>query len=151
MNDESDLMEDKNESKDNIKEIANSYDDTWDKERGRKTNIGWGYEQRRIHSTIFNFLNVKENDLVLEIGCGKGDLTEKLSKKYKRVVAFDISSVGVKKAKKRVDVICSCEFLICDTTKLPFSSHQFNVVILSEVLEHIIDQKKDAYKRYIEL
>lgn len=132
----------KNKSEDNIEEIINFYDDAWNKVKKRDVNIGWGYQQRRLHSTIFEFLNIKENNLVLEIGCGQGDLTEKLSKKYKRIIAFDISSVGVKKARKRVDVNCNSEFLVADATKLPFKPHQFDVVILSEVLEHVIDQER---------
>lgn len=132
----------------NIQEITNFYNNLWGEEKERDINIGWGYQQRRIHLTIFEFLNIKENGLVLEIGCGKGDLTKKLSKKYKRIIAFDISPVGVKKAREQVDVNCNCEFLISDATKLPFNSHQFDVIILSEVLEHVIDQKKCIQEIY---
>lgn len=131
----------KNKSEDNIREIINFYDKLWSEENEKDINIGWGYHQRRIHSTIFEFLDIQEDDFVLEIGCGQGDLTEKLSNEYKRVIAFDISSVGVKKARERVDMNCNCDFLICDAIKLPFSSHLFDVVIFSEVLEHVIDQK----------
>lgn len=138
----------KNKSRDNIEEIIHFYDDTWDNVKKRNIDIGWGYEQGCIYSTIFEFLNIKENDLVLEIGCGKGDLTKKLSKEYKRVTAFDISSVGVKKARKGVAKNCNCEFLVSDATKLPFNSHLFDIVILSEVLEHVIDQKRCIQEIY---
>ena len=137
-----------NKSEDNIKEIKKFYDELWREERERDSNIGWGYQQRRLHSTIFEFLNIKENDLVLEIGCGPGDLTKKLSKEYKKVIAFDISYVGVKKARKRVDMNCNSEFLVSDATKLPFNAHQFDIVIFSEVLEHIIDQERCIQEIY---
>ena len=137
-----------NKSEDNIKEIINFYDDLWDEGRERDINIGWGYEQRRLHSTIFEFLNIKEDDLVLEIGCGRGDLIEKSSKEYKKVTALDISSAGVKEARKRVDMNCNSEFLVSDATKLPFNAHQFDVVIFSEVLEHIIDQERCIQEIY---
>jgi len=138
----------KNKSEDNIKEITNFYDGIWSEEQERDINIGWGYQQRRLHSTIFEFLNINESDLVLEIGCGKGDLTEKLSKKYKKIVALDISSVGVKKARERVDVDYNYEFLVADATKLPFDSNQFDVVIISEVLEHVVDQARCIHEIY---
>lgn len=60
----------RNKSEDNIEEIINFYDDLWDEEQEGDINIGWGYEQRRIHSTILEFLSIEEDDLVLEIGCG---------------------------------------------------------------------------------
>ena len=131
-----------------IKEEIKFYDEVWNRRRKGKVNIGWGYEQMRIHSTILKFLNINEKALVLEIGCGRGDLTEKLSKEYKKIVAFDISSVGVKKGRKRVNARCNCEFLVADATKLPFNSHLFDVVILSEVLEHVIDQKRCIQEIY---
>lgn len=37
---------------------------------------------------------------------------------------------------------CNCNFLVCDATKIPFDSNHFDVVILSEVLEHVIDQER---------
>jgi len=131
-----------------VKGTISYYDNIYRKGWDGRGNIGWGYQQRRLHSTIFEFLNIDENDLVLEIGCGKGDLTEKLSKKYKKIVALDISSVGVKKARKRVDVNYNGEFLVADATELPFDAHQFDVVILSEVLEHVIDQKRCIQEIY---
>ena len=58
-----------------VKETIKYFDDSWEKGWEDKVIIGWSYEQRRLLSTIFEFLNIKENDLVLEIGCGRGDLT----------------------------------------------------------------------------
>ena len=133
-----------------VKGTISYYDDIYKKGWDDRGNIGWGYEQRRLHSTIFEFLNIKENDLVLEIGCGQGDLTKKLSERYKKIVAFDISSVGVKKARKRLSINynLNCEFLVADATKLPFDSNQFDVVILSEVLEHVLDQERCIQEIY---
>jgi len=59
----------KNKRGANIKGIINFYDDLWSEEQERDINIGWGYPQRRLHSTIFEFLNINKSDLVLEIGC----------------------------------------------------------------------------------
>ena len=60
----------KNKSEDNIKRITSYYNNVWCEKRERPINIGWGYEQRRIHSTIIDFLNIKKDACVLEIGCG---------------------------------------------------------------------------------
>ena len=37
---------------------------------------------------------------------------------------------------------------MADATKLPFDAHRFDVVILSEVLEHVIDQKRCVQEIY---
>lgn len=129
-----------------INKIKNYYNDNWNKEKEKNMNIGWGYEQKRLHKTIFEFIDIKESGLVLEVGCGKGDLTIKLSIKFKRMVSLDISLVGVKKAKKRIDERCNCEFLISDATTLPFCNDLFDIVIFSEVLEHTLDQKKCVFE-----
>lgn len=125
-----------------INKIKNYYDKHWNQEKEKNTHIGWGYDQKRIHNTIFEFITNEEPGLVLEIGCGKGDLTTKLSKKYKKIVSFDISSGGINKARQRIEKNCICEFLISDATKLPFCNNIFDTVIFSEVLEHTLDQKK---------
>ena len=124
------------ENKYDIKRIIKFYDNMWN----RESDISWGYEQRRIHSTIFKFLKKIEADIVIEVGCGQGDLTVEILKRYKKVMAFDISFIGVKKAIKRVN--SNCNFFICDATKSALGANVCEIVISSEVLEHIIDQKK---------
>ena len=37
---------------------------------------------------------------------------------------------------------------MADATKLPFNAHQFDIVILSEVLEHVIDQERCIQEIY---
>ena len=137
--------EKKTEMSIHFKEIVTFYNNFWDKEeKENKKNIdvGWEYEQRRIHLTIFDYLKVNEKFNLLEIGCGKGDLSEKLVKKFGGIVAFDISSIGIKKTKQRINEKNECEFLLGDATNIPFQNHKFDIVICSEVLEHIPDQEK---------
>jgi SAM-dependent methyltransferase len=68
----------------------------------------------------------------LVVGCGSGnDVTVPPAE---TVVALDLSLVGVRAAR---DERPSAQYLQADGTKLPFASGTFDVVMCSEVIEHI--------------
>ena len=79
--------------------------------------------------------NVGENDLVLDIGCGNGALTYDVARKAKRVVGIDSNERSIEIARSRFAGE-NIEFISGDAlTSLP--DKKFDVVILSNVLEHI--------------
>lgn len=127
---------------DRAHQVIRYYDQLWSKGYPIEPLYGWGYHQSRIHSIIFRLLRsrINKETLVLEVGCGQGDLTSKLSELEGKLVAFDISRIGILKTRERVS--SDCNLSISDATKLPFKSNQFDIVIISEVLEHIVAQQK---------
>lgn len=79
--------------------------------------------------------NVDDNSLILDVGCADGYITEKLSKKARKVVGIDINckliNLAIKKnRRKNVEYICS------DIMNYNFKE-KFDFIILSNVLEHI--------------
>jgi 2-polyprenyl-3-methyl-5-hydroxy-6-metoxy-1,4-benzoquinol methylase len=79
--------------------------------------------------------NVTETDTVLDIGCGNGALTYDVAKKAKKVVGIDLNEQNISIAKgkysrKNIEYICGDVL-----TDLP--NDRFDVIILSNVLEHI--------------
>jgi len=88
--------------------------------------------------------NIKKTDLVLDIGCGNGLLAADIAKKAKSVKGVDIVSKNIKKAKKREQKNLS--FVVGDATKYKFSE-AYDVVVLSNVLEHI--EKRVAFLKKI--
>ncbi len=79
--------------------------------------------------------NVDESDFVLDIGCGNGALTYDVASKVKRIVGIDLSEKNISIAKRtysreNIEYICGNAL-----TDLP--NEQYDVVILSNVLEHI--------------
>lgn len=79
--------------------------------------------------------NVNENDTVLDIGCGNGALTYDLAKKAKKVVGIDLSEKNISIAKRKYSRD-NIEYIHGDAlTDLP--NEWFDVIILSNVLEHI--------------
>lgn len=79
--------------------------------------------------------NVGENDTVLDIGCGNGALTYDVAKKAKSVVGIDLDEQNISIAKGKYSRE-NIEYIPGDVlTDLP--NERFDVIILSNVLEHI--------------
>jgi len=82
--------------------------------------------------------NVSPEDRVLDIGCGNGALTFEVAQKAKKVVGIDLNKGNIRIAKEKY-FAPNIEYKIGDVTKdLP--NQKFDVVILSNVLEHIQDR-----------
>lgn len=82
------------------------------------------------------FLNcISKDDTVLDIGCGNGSLAFDLSQKAHKVIGIDIDPNTIKKAKARYRS-ANLEFILGDATQYTFNN-KFDVIVLSNVLEHI--------------
>lgn len=79
--------------------------------------------------------NVTAEDAVLDIGCGKGELAFDVSKHAKRVVAVDFSEKSIAFAREKYRA-ANLTYLFGDALTKTYKE-TFNVVILSNVLEHI--------------
>ncbi|MBU2544899.1 class I SAM-dependent methyltransferase [Patescibacteria group bacterium] len=79
--------------------------------------------------------NIKSNDSVLDIGCGKGELTFDLAQKAKNVVGIDFNEKSIDLAKNKFSAF-NIKYILGNVTEdLP--CEKFDVLILSNVLEHI--------------
>lgn len=103
--------------------------------------------KRRVIN-IIKELDVKENEYVLDCGCGDGLYLTILTELSKGILCgFDLDSKGIEKAyvhlkEKKVD------FKIGDICSMPYSDNFFDKIIISEVLEHINDDKKAVKELY---
>lgn len=78
--------------------------------------------------------NIASTDRVLDIGCGNGELAFDISKKAKSVMAIDIDPKRIEATKKYTG--SNITYRLADATK-DLGNEKFDVVILSNVLEHI--------------
>jgi len=87
------------------------------------------------YSAILKMLpKERKNLMILDVGCGNMFLSSLIKKKMNsHVIGIDISSKSIKTAKGK-----EIEAIICDACKLPFRSETFDVVIASEILEHLL-------------
>jgi SAM-dependent methyltransferase len=98
----------------------------------------------------FNKLPIRAGDKILDIGCGAGRHTCAASRLEKiTVIGSDISLKDVQEAREKLRQEKQLGLqgggfwatLVADITGLPFPDGFFDMVICSEVLEHIPDQE----------
>jgi ubiquinone/menaquinone biosynthesis C-methylase UbiE len=102
----------------------------------------------------FNKLNIKSGYRILDIGCGSGRHTCGAARfKQVTVIGVDINPGEVNEAKKRLEfqektgLSDGCwNVLVADINRLPFDDNFFDLVICTEVLEHISDQKSAVHE-----
>jgi 2-polyprenyl-3-methyl-5-hydroxy-6-metoxy-1,4-benzoquinol methylase len=75
---------------------------------------------------------------ILDVGCGTGMASEML-KRFGVVYGIDISQKSIEEARKynRCD-----KCYVCIAEELPFEDGMFNVVVCTEVMEHLLDPSK---------
>ncbi|MCD6487168.1 MAG: methyltransferase domain-containing protein [Syntrophobacterales bacterium] len=95
----------------------------------------------------FQILNIKPGDRVLDVGCGTGRHACEIFRTLGAdVVGIDLNMEDLRKAALTLYLMDNendSSWLIskADATKLPFRDSSFDVVICSEVLEHIPENK----------
>lgn len=106
----------------------------------RKLAIGDPWYQlvlRMMKSNISADLSKKK---LLEIGCGKGGFSIKMSEKYRHVVGLDLSADSIRQAKrlaKESGARQNVDFVIGDAQFLPFKDGTAFITVCSETLEHV--------------
>jgi ubiquinone/menaquinone biosynthesis C-methylase UbiE len=73
---------------------------------------------------------------VVEIGCGEGEVTKRIHRRWSNVVAIDLPAPELR---AEWQAQTGPSWLHADAVKLPFSEDQFDVGVAIEVLEHLHD------------
>lgn len=94
------------------------------------------HEITNYHKYFLDNVNTKDN--VLDLGCGNGFLSYDVAKKANKVIGIDIRQGNIESAKKNYS-LPNLEFIIGDATAYQFNG-KFDVIILSNVLEHISER-----------
>ena len=124
-----------------VQQQRQSYDEIWE-----KLSKGSYRAQQHLKNRIYAItrfletLNITNPD-ILEIGCGYGVITDYLSR-FGRVVGMDLSPKGVELARKlHPDV----EFFHGDLLNYEFDDRKYDVIVHSEVLEHIPVDSRERF------
>lgn len=89
---------------------------------------------------IFLQQNAKNNGIALDIGCGGGIYTMLCASKAFTTIGIDISKIAVKTSKtwaSSEDLSKRTDFVVCNAELLPFKAECFDLVLSSEVIEHL--------------
>ena len=100
---------------------------------------------------LAGYAHIKENDLILEIGCGMGRTACFLAQEYGcKIISIDISPKMVErstKRAKRLGLEDQVEFRVANAQELPFDDNTFDSVIDESVSAFFPDQLK-AFKEF---
>ena len=97
----------------------------------------FGTKTRLIAENWANANNKSSNVRVLDYGCGTGQLSRVLARRFKPLYTFDISSISVRTNVSNNRVL-GC---VANAFFLPFKDNSFDVVCINRVLHHIVDLK----------
>jgi len=102
------------------------------------------YQQRRLqtYADIFQKMAPFLND-VLELGCSDGKMTQRLAHCARHITAVDVSANCIERAMSRGldNVTWVCNDVAGAVDRLAWGGAHFDLVVASEILEHLIDPK----------
>lgn len=107
----------------------------------------------RKHRGIIAFLKaLSVNSRILDAGCGDGVYCEWLSRNgYRSIIGVDISTHILVTARRNVinwGNISVVHFAAGNLEKLPFVNASFDVVVCSQVIEHLLDERAGLNEIY---
>lgn len=94
------------------------------------------YVFNKFFETILNYVELTEPESILDVGCGEGLVMKKIREKYD-----DINITGLDISKENLDISKilnpDAKLVLGDIYSLPFENNSFDLVICTEVLEHL--------------
>ena len=95
---------------------------------------------KKIAELFLKYLNPKKEGIIVDMGCGTGELTKKIKEfSFKKVKGFDISKRCIQLAKKQYKNII---FKVGDIENIKLKKNSADVLIYCGILHHFTDLKK---------
>ncbi|MEW6621514.1 MAG: class I SAM-dependent methyltransferase [bacterium] len=113
---------------------------------GQATKAGQLRVERRSY-LLTSLAEINTAEKTLELGCGTGEYTSRLSPSSKKIIAIDISLPLIQQAKQKLPDV---NFIIADAENLPFKEGIFEAVVGNAVLHHLnLDKALEEMKRVL--
>lgn len=87
---------------------------------------------------VYNLVNPQKDDIILDIGCGRGELSYMIHLSGAKTIAIDYSSEAINIANTTYKDIkkSNLEFICEDIFTMP-NNQQFNKIVMADIVEHI--------------
>jgi len=104
-----------------------------------------GEFENRVEAEYFErFLALLgQEGLILDLACGDGRHTLKLSERANHVIALDLSPNNLKMAKKKCQAKRNITFIEGSMFELPFSENTFDGIWFSQAFEYVPPEKRE--------
>lgn len=118
-----------------------------------KQSFGKTLELRFVE--LIKYFDIKANTRVLDIGCGRGEMVFYAAGKGAEAVGIDYSKdaivlAKVAQKKQQKTIKNRTEFICMDAKKLKFKNSYFDLVIMTDVVEHLYPEELDLVFKEIE-
>ncbi|MDM8538543.1 class I SAM-dependent methyltransferase [Desulfobacterales bacterium HSG17] len=98
---------------------------------------------------LLETLNISCNSKVLDVACGNGILGKYLMDKFQcKIWGTDVSDVALRQCD---EIGYTTELVNLDKDRMPFPGEEFDLVLLSAMLEHVMDPEKIVEMAYHKL
>ncbi len=92
-----------------------------------------------LHRTLLEFYHLAKGKKALDIACGTGENAIFLAKKGFDVIAFDVSDIAIKIARKKAKYEkVKVKFKVCDALKFSFGEESYDLILNFFFLERKI-------------
>jgi SAM-dependent methyltransferase len=109
-----------------------TYDIEWNLERSH----WWFTGRRRLLKSLISSLKIRQDSLIIDVGCGVGSNLDLLKSMGFKVIGIDSEIYSLSLAKKCISEV----FLVNgDLVNLPFRSDSIGLVIATDIIEHLDD------------
>ena len=86
--------------------------------------------------TTYTLVNPQSGERILDVGCGRGELTYALSRTGANVVGIDYSKDAIQIATSTYPLEDNCQFICNDIFKMS-NSDTFDKIVMADIVEHI--------------
>ena len=112
---------------------AESSDEQIANQRGRRTPR----QSRAIEEHVAAELRPNLSRRVLDVGCGTGLVTRAYAGRVARVVAVDVSSGLIRRARTNLAACANVALVQADAVRLPFRDHSFDHILFCGVVPYL--------------
>lgn len=103
------------------------------------TNLNLNRWPKNRYEAAVKFININKNDKILDLGCGIGSILNFVQTKTDNVYGVDISENSLAIAKKHLSSFVKLSLQDINN-KTNFPDNFFDIVLLTDVIEHISDR-----------
>lgn len=109
-------------------------------------NKGYGRELEVRFKELIKYFEIKPGQKVLDIGCGRGEMVIFSASNGAEAVGIDYSRNAIKlanlaKSKQPSEIRKKIYFRVMDAKKLLFKESEFDLIILTDVVEHLYSEE----------